>query len=64
MGIDRDWVTINELVEAGLRDAGIVDSPPRDDEELGFVAEKVTDHLAAALQRGTLVMRAPSERRP
>lgn len=57
VGTDHDWVAINEIVEAGLRDANVLESPPTTDEELGYVAETVTDHLSAALQRGGLAKR-------
>ncbi|MGW5240043.1 hypothetical protein ACWEOW_14015 [Monashia sp. NPDC004114] len=57
MGADHDWVAINELVEAGLRDANLLDAPPTSAEELGHVAETVTDHLVAALARGELSTR-------
>ncbi|GAB3057207.1 hypothetical protein GCM10027053_18580 [Intrasporangium mesophilum] len=48
---------INELVEAGLRDANFLDAPPTTAEELDYVAETVTDHLVAALSRGELSKR-------
>lgn len=50
-------MAINELVEAGLRDANLLDAPPTTAEELGYVAETVTDHLVAALARGELSKR-------
>ena len=57
VGTDHDWVAINQIVEAGLRDANVLESPPATEEELGYVAETVTDHLSAALQRGDLAKR-------
>jgi len=58
MGIDRDWVVINALVEAGLRDSAILETPPMTDEELGFISATITDHLAAALEPGDLAKRS------
>jgi hypothetical protein len=63
VGTDHDWVAIYEVVEAGLRDANVLESPPSNEEELGFLADTVTDHLAAALQRGELAKR-PAWRQP
>jgi len=57
MGTDHDWVAINEVVEGGLRDANLLESPPATADELGYVAEKLTDHLVAALERGELAKR-------
>lgn len=57
MGTDHDWVAVNEVVEAALRDAQVLETPPTTEEELGFLAETVTDHLAMALQRGDLAKR-------
>lgn len=58
MGTDHDWVAIRGVVEAGLRDAELLASPPvTTEEELGNVADTVTDHLAAALASGALVKR-------
>lgn len=46
------------VVEAGLRDAELLSPPPvTTEEELGNVADTVTDHLAAALASGTLAKR-------
>lgn len=59
MGTDHDWVAIRKVVEAGLRDAELLASPPVTTEEgLGDVADTVTDHLAAALASGALVLLA------
>lgn len=58
MGTDHDWVAIREVVEAGLRDAGLL-APPVDatEQDLGDVADTVTDHLSSALASGALVKR-------
>lgn len=58
VGTDHDWVAIYELVEAALRDANVLGSPPKSEDELGYLADTVTDHLAAAWQRGDLAKRA------
>lgn len=55
---DRDWVALRRVVERGLRDAELLDDPALlTEEELGFVADTVTDNLASALARGELVKR-------
>lgn len=58
MGIAHDWVAINEVVEAALRDANVLEAAPTTEEELGYGAETVTEYLVAALVRGDLAKRA------
>ncbi len=67
MGIDHDWVAVREIVEEGIRDAvdgGTASGEPMVHEEnIGDLADTVTDHLASALASGTLVKRQPWWRR-
>ncbi|CAM3026240.1 MULTISPECIES: hypothetical protein [Dermacoccus] len=59
MGVDKDWVAINEVVSAGLRDG--VDGLELDglsQYEIDELSSTVTDHLCSALAGGSLVERS------
>ena len=49
MGVDHHWGAVYEAVfEALLNDRELHRHPPGSEEEVGFVAETVTDHLVGA----------------
>lgn len=47
---DDEWAAVYEVVIAGLNDWAFPDHPPRTPEEVGFLAETVTDHVVATFK--------------
>jgi hypothetical protein len=51
MGTDQHWVAVYEVVrKALLEDVELHDHPPANEEEVGHVAETVTDYLVGAFK--------------
>ncbi len=49
MGTDHHWVAVYEVVRrALLQDVEVHKHPPENENEVGHVAETVTDHLVGA----------------
>ena len=49
MGTDHHWVAVNEVVRRALiQDVEVHKLPPENENEVGNVAETVTDHLVGA----------------
>jgi hypothetical protein len=60
---DHAWVAIQRAVLAGLKDKDIVDGPPRNAQELEWVADTVADHVYGAIDSATRRILAENERR-
>jgi hypothetical protein len=41
-------VAVERVVREALADADVLGYPPKTDEELGYLAETITDHVVAA----------------
>ncbi|HSH60876.1 MAG TPA: hypothetical protein VK988_14815 [Acidimicrobiales bacterium] len=50
MGEDKEWVAVERAVRAGLDDADVLTDPPKTDEEVGWLAATITDHVVAAFE--------------
>lgn len=48
---DLVWVELETAVREGLRDKSVLEDPPKTDEELGWLAATITDHVCGALPR-------------
>jgi hypothetical protein len=47
-GEDKEWVAVERAVRAGLDDVHVLTDPPKTDEEVGWLAATITDHVVAA----------------
>ena len=47
---DEEWAAVYEVVMRGLKDWAVPDHLPTTAEEVGFLAETVTDHVVAAFR--------------
>lgn len=53
MGKDHQWVAVYEVVrKALLEDAELDTQPPENEDDVGHVAEIVTDHLVGSFNFG------------
>lgn len=44
------WIAIRRAAEAGLNDDGdMLEYPPRTEEEVGFLADQIADHVVGAI---------------
>jgi len=62
---DRNWLAVHERVLRGLRDYDVLAHPPKDDLELGSLAETITDNVASGIELSREAKRAalrPHER--
>jgi hypothetical protein len=59
---DRNWLAVHERVLRGLRDYDVVAHPPKDEVELGCLAETITDNVASGIELSREAKRAA--RRP
>ena len=48
MGTDHAWVAVEKVVLEALADADLLAYPPKSEEEIGHLAETITDHVVAA----------------
>jgi hypothetical protein len=48
---DLVWVELEAAVRAGLDDKGVLDDPPKTDEDVMWLAATITDHVSGALPK-------------
>ena len=48
---DKPWVELRALVQAAFDDKDVVANPPTSAEEWGYLADTITDHLYAFVQK-------------
>lgn len=48
MGTDHEWAAVEAVVREALADADVLGDPPKTEEEIGYLAETITDHVVAA----------------
>jgi hypothetical protein len=63
--MDRNWLAVHERVLRGLRDFDVLAHPPKDDLELGYLAETIADNVASGIELSRHAKRAarkPHER--
>jgi len=60
--VDSNWLAVNELVLNGLRDAYVLEDPPKSDADLVEVSKTVTDHVVAAVELSRSQKRSARER--
>ncbi len=48
MAADKEWVAVYRVVLEALADVDVLQSPPRTEEEVGFSAETISDHILGA----------------
>jgi hypothetical protein len=48
MGTDHEWVAVEAVVRAALADADVLGDPPRTEEQVGYLAETIADHVVGA----------------
>lgn len=46
---DKYWAAVYDVVLSGLKDAQVLELPPKSEAELGHIAETVTDHVVVAV---------------
>ena len=50
MAEDKQWAAVYEVVLEALADGDVLQSPPRTKEEVGFLAETISDHIVGAFR--------------
>lgn len=50
MAEDKAWLAVYKVVLAALADVDVLHSPPRTEEEVGFLAETISDHIIGAFR--------------
>lgn len=48
---DLVWVELEAAVRAGLEDKGVLDDPPKTDEDVMWLAATITDHVCGSLPK-------------
>ena len=48
MGTDNEWVAVEKVVLEALADRDVLRYPPASEEDVGHLAETITDHIVAA----------------
>ena len=48
MGTDHQWVAVEKVVREALADADVLGYPPKNEEEVGHLAETISDYIVAA----------------
>src|SRR5690349_6467102 len=59
---DRNWLAVHERVLRGLRDYDVLAHPPKDDLQLGYLAEVITDNVASGIELSREAKRATRKR--
>ncbi len=50
MAEDAEWNSVYAVVLEALADGAVLERPPRQEHEVGFLAEKISDHIVAAFK--------------
>jgi hypothetical protein len=50
MGDDRNWLAVYERVLRGLREFDVLAHPPKDEKQLGYLAETIASNVASGIE--------------